>query len=135
MSVSFGEKWKEYVNLFWKRVSQKMSITPPILLWGHVTYQEFKQSKFYIPKPIMSSDPIDKVYFFLRTHPKSGDLCLFFFLPVPGLDQFLRKIRSVDALFILDLLYFEFDLSTLFEHEFAQDCWNVLIQTEHINFV
>jgi hypothetical protein len=134
MTNLFGETWKKYINLFWSKVSEKLVIEPPILFWGHISYSEFKKTYFYSRKPIQLSDSNLNIYFLGRNTNKD-DITLFFFANLPGLENDLKRIKSSDSYFILDLIYLGFDLTCLFEHEYSQDCWFALLQTDDLVFV
>jgi hypothetical protein len=133
MPKDFGEKWKIYVNLFWKKVAEKITIDPPILFWGHIPYSEFEKTAFHSKKPLSISDPKQNVYFMGRTL-KNEDISLFFFVNLQGIELDLRRICTPESLFILDILFFGFDLASLFEHDYSQDCWDALLKTKEIVF-
>jgi hypothetical protein len=122
--------WNLYVSLFWSRIYPyfKNNTFPKesILLWGWIPYPIYKTSPFYNTNRIKVIDEELNVYYYVRK--TNQDIKIFTFVNVMAVKDIVQTSNDMDYVFIKNLYDTNIGIHSMFDHEYKDHCWEVLIK-------
>jgi hypothetical protein len=139
MSQEFRDQWSKYVSLFWQRVYCRIDTSDlfpkeTIVAWGSVSYEEYKNSIFFIDTPIYIDNKTIKVYYYVR-RISCGNVKFFAFVNLPLFFNSIYNMTEmdIDHLFILKIYKSKLSFENIFDHKYSLNCWMSIQLSANMN--